>query len=187
MELSPPPSDDVEGILIQLEGRPRVVLVRDAPSDSLPGEVIHSGRMVVCYALPFLYERDSLLPQLVVDDFRRMYHGRAALEFMIQRGDAFPRADVIGRRVSTGRRADLFLKQLDLAAPLEAYVYIHLEALRPLARLDMAVWVDEAALGWAKLADDSLVPGLLQQAVPCYQINQSLLNRLPEWVAEVLP
>jgi hypothetical protein len=186
MELSPPPSDDVKGALFRWGEYPKVVLVKDGWPSHLPGEVLHTGQMVVCYALPFLYERDSLLPQLVVDDFRRMHHGRVALEFMIRRGDAFPRADVVGRRVSTGQRADLFLKQLDLAAPLEAYVYSHLDALLPLARLDMVVQVDDAIPDWSALTDDEAVPSLLRQAVPCYRINRRSLDCLPEWVAGVL-
>lgn len=187
MELSPPPSDEIDGVLVRAGQRSRVVLVRDALPDDLTGEVIHTGRMVVCYALPFLYERDSLLPQLVVDDFRRMYQGRVALEFMIHKGDAFPRADVVGRRVSTGRRADLFLKQLDLAAPLEAYAYVDLNALQLAARLDLMVQVDDAMPEWSALANEGLVPSLLRQAVPCYRVNRCCLGRRLAWLAEALP
>ncbi len=182
MQLQPPPADTLDGCVIRLADR-RVVLVMGDLPPALPGEVLHRGPVTIYYALALLYEQDYLLPQWAYDDFRREYHGAAAVDFMLRRGDAFPRADVVGRRVSNGQRTELFLKQLDLGRGLLAFVYPHADAPQPLARLDAALWVDETAHSCTPLAaGDPRAPALLRQAVPCYVLPMAWLTNLPSWL-----
>lgn len=179
MLLQPPPSDTLNGYLVRLaDGRVALMIGDLSPVPSC--EVLHCGPVTIYYALALLYEQDYLLPQWAYDDFRREYHGAAAIDFMLRRGDAFPRADVIGRRVSNGQRADLFLKQLDLGRGLLAFVYSSADTPQPLARLDVVLWVDDAVQRCTPLAaDDPRVPTLLWKAVPCYALPTSQLADFP--------
>ncbi len=146
----------------------------------MPGQLLHMGRLVVSYGLAFLYEPDFLLPQWAYDDFRRAYHADAALDFMMRKGDAFPRADVIGQRVSTGARTALFLKQLDLGRGVLAFAYASLDAPRPLARLDAALWVEPTASAWGDLPGGDERPSVwLRRAVPCFVAPPRDLPALP--------
>ncbi|GAB4470155.1 MAG: hypothetical protein Kow00124_06040 [Anaerolineae bacterium] len=180
MRIDPPPSDCFGGMLIAAgeEPAPVVLLVGDAAGEVLPGRVIAAGSIVVRYAVSLLYEQDALFPQFALDDFRRAYHGAAALEFLHTRGDAFPRGDVVGIRVSTGDRAELFIKQLDLARPYRVYAFARAEDRRPLAAVDLAVWIDSAALAWGPLPEgDDRAPAFLRRGVPVYALG---IERLPE-------
>lgn len=180
MPLRPPPSDTLSGCLLRF-AEERVVLVMGGQLIDPLGEVLHCGDVTIYYALALLYERDYLLLQWAYDDFRREYHAAEAVDFVLRRGDAFPRADVVGRRVSTGQRADLFLKQLDLGRGLLAFAYADADAPHPLARLDAALWIDDSVQGWAPLAtDDPRTPALLRRAVPCYALPAASLPNLPD-------
>jgi hypothetical protein len=184
MLLQPPPSDSLAGQIVRLEKSPHVALVVGETPDAPPGDLLHQGAVIVRYGLALLYERDYLLVQWAYDDFRREYHGAAAIDFIIRHGDPFPRADVVGQRVSTGQRADLFLKQLDPARGLFAFAYATREAARPVARLDAVVWVEAGAVGLAALAvDDARAAPLLRQAVPCLSVGNAALSRLGELLA----
>ncbi len=179
MQLRPPPSDTLSGCLLRLADGRAVLVTGGQPAD-LPGEVLHCGDVTIYYALALLYEQDYLLLQWAYDDFRREYHGAEAVDFVLRRGDAFPRADVVGRRISNGQRSDLFLKQLDLGRGLLAFAYAHADDPQPLARLEAAFWVDEAVQECTVLAaDDPRAPILLRRAVPCYVLPASSLPSLP--------
>ncbi len=190
MRIDPPPSDYFTGVLIAAgeEPAPVVLLVGDAAGELLPGRVITTGSIVVRYAVSLLYEQDALFPQFALDDFRREYHGAAALEFLYVRGDAFPRADVIGIRASTGERADLFVKQLDLARPCRAYAFARSEERRPLAPIDVAVWIDSTAPVWRPLPKgDDRAPVFLRRSVPVYALGIERLPELADLARAVLP
>mgnify|MGYP005852662211 CR=1 FL=1 len=180
MDLQPPPHDIFQGAVTHVGDPPIAVLVIGAPGTGMPGQRLYIGRMVVLYGLAFLYEPDFLLPQWAYDDFRREYHADAALDFMMRKGEAFPRADVVGQRVSTGTRTDLFLKQLDLGRGVLAFAYASLDAPKPLARLSAALWVEPTAPGWRDLPDgDERASVWLRQAVPCFVAPPCDLHALP--------
>ena len=57
---------------------------------------------------------DYLLPAAAIDDIGQRFEGTEAYAWIEGRGDAFPRADVIGTRPS-GADESVFMKELDLA------------------------------------------------------------------------
>jgi hypothetical protein len=156
-----------------------MVLVVGAGERATPGQMIYTGDLAVCYAVPYLFERKEFVPHLVIDDFGREFEGNAALKFMVQKGDAFPRADVHGHWAETGEQDAVFLKQLDMAARVEAFVYQSVSAQRPLALLDAVVWVEDAPTEPQEAEYDDPVPELLRLAVPVITIGADQLRRLP--------
>jgi hypothetical protein len=180
MQLQPPPSDTLPGVLVRVGTHPWLALIAGGSLESLPGKVLISGELSIFYALPYLYEQDYLLPQWCYDDFRCEYHGEAAIDFMLRRGDAFPRADVVGRRLSTGERDDRYVKEIDLAAGLFAFACAAGSIGTPLTRIDAAVWPDASVDDRTPLADDDArASRLLRLAVPCVAVPPTSLARLP--------
>lgn len=174
------PCDELAGYVVRVEGA-GTALVSGAPHGLLPGEVLHHGLMVLRYGIPLLLKKDTLLVEWVFDDFRREHRGDAALDFILRRGDLFPRADVGGFHVSTGKPEEIFLKQLDLALGLWAYAYRSGDLTGLVSRLDAAVWLDARAEGWeGPPMDDGRIPARLRQAVLCWVVNPGALCELPE-------
>ncbi len=65
-------------------------------------------------------EQTYLLVDEAIDDIGQRFTAAAAYTFIEERGDAFPRADVLGT-LPNGERRSVFMKELDLAA-VAAYV-----------------------------------------------------------------
>jgi hypothetical protein len=189
MDLQPPHADQVDGYLVVLEGTPRTALVIGPSVDGLPARVLHQNEMVLKYGLVFLYEpEDSLIVQFAMDDFQRQYHGIAAINFALRRGDAFPRGDLFGHRTSNGEYFEAFIREIDLASGLRAYVFSQVDDHIPIARIDLAVWVDEDVKGLINLPpEDERPPDLLGRAVPCLCVNLASLPKLPRLLDNILP
>jgi hypothetical protein len=179
MNAGTPAHDCLNGRLLQIGGRQWVALAVGAGDHATPGQVVYAGDLAVCYAVPYLYERRELVPHLVIDDFGREFEGNAALKFMVQKGDAFPRADVHGHWAETGEQDTVFLKQLDMAARLEAFVYQSVSSQLPMALLDAVVWVEDAPAEPQEAEHDDPVPELLRLAVPVITIGADQLWQLP--------
>ena len=180
MNVDTPAHDMLSGWLVRLGDRRWATLIVDADDNPRPGHLLYAGDLLVCYAVPYLYEKKAFVPHLLVDDFGREFVGKAALDFMVQKGDAFPRADVYGRWVSTGEQDAVFLKQLDMAAKLEAHIYESANAPLPLARLDAVVWVADGLVGLHGLdAHDERTPEMLRRAVPVFKVGTPQLHQLP--------
>ena len=166
------------GTLLRLSELERAVLIVGADPD-VPGKLVYQGEMIVRFALAFLYEADYFIPERVIDDFRRQFAGLEAYRFLLDRGDSFPRADVIGTRVATGAYDEIFLKQLDLAAPLAAFAYSSPDADVLLAPLDAVIWIDDTTAGWSEIDDvDHRASILLRDAVPCFRVGARYLAEL---------
>lgn len=182
MNLAKLPGDAITGQVVWTGGERVALIVGTAPG-ALPGDVIHGGSLMLRYGLPFLYKRDNFLIEWVYDDFRREYTGEAALDFIRRKGERFPRADVGGWLVSTGKPQELFLKQLDIAAGLQAFAYRGQSVDALIARIDTVVWVDASAEGWGSLPPtDERAPLLLRRAVPCWLANPRELPSLPDYL-----
>jgi hypothetical protein len=113
----------VRGVLIQ-EARKQSILivgVSEAPID-FRYEVFR-GKMYVAAAVALLYELDYLIPARLIDDFRQQHFGFDAIRFMLTQGETFPRADVMGIRVSDHFQMQAFVRELDLGKPLKCVVY----------------------------------------------------------------
>jgi hypothetical protein len=158
----------VSGAVVAMRDPTGLALFVDPGSALPPGELIARGTLIVAPGVPLLYEVDAVLVESVYDDYRREHRGAEALAFLLRHGQAFPRADVLGRRVSTGAAVELYLKQLDLAARLHILVYRAPD--RPaLGRLEAAVWARSGVEGWARApVDGERVPAWLRRSIPCW-------------------
>lgn len=113
----------VSGALVEIDPANVVLLIADRLPEAIPDKVLAHGHLMVCAGLAFLYAPDSLLMHRVVDDFGRDYRGEAAFDFVLRKGDSFPRSDVFGRRSAGIEIEQVFLKQLDLARGVQVYAY----------------------------------------------------------------
>jgi hypothetical protein len=180
MNVGIPAHDSLSGWLVEIGHDRRSALIVDVDGRPRPGQVMYAGDLSVCYAVPYLYEQKSFVPYLLIDDFGREFVGIAALNFMVHKGDAFPRADVYGRWVHSGERDAVFLKQLDMAAELEAFAYESTGSPLPLARLGAVVWVEDNLTGLNRLDEhDERFPEMLRRSVPVFAIGPSHLPQLP--------
>jgi hypothetical protein len=184
---STPAHDLLSGWLVRIGYRRWMTLIVGAGDRPQPGQTIYAGDLAVCYAIPHLYEERTFVPHVVIDDFGREFTGKAALKFMVQKGDAFPRADVYGHWVDTGERDSVFLKQLDMADRLEVVAYESVRSPTPLARLDAAVWVEDTLVGLHRITErDDRVPEMLRRAIPVFEIGSSQWGQLPGALAAEL-
>jgi hypothetical protein len=177
---------ELDGSVIALgERNPLSIMLTGALPEKLPGQMLHCGKLVIRYAMAFIYEPDTFYVQRIVDDFGRDFRGEDAFDFAYSKGDAFPRATVLGIRASTGADEQIFLKQLDLARPMLPVVYASAEDLIPIAQINVAIWLD-AAVTWHRMeTDDSPFPVDLTQAVPCYVMPPAELMQLSEHLPNV--
>jgi hypothetical protein len=72
------------------------------------------------FAFAPVYGSDYLVPDKIVDDRGLEISAPEAYDWLEARGDAFPRADVVGQ-TPQGRPLQRFVKELDLAAPPLAF------------------------------------------------------------------
>jgi hypothetical protein len=72
------------------------------------------------------------VPGLVALDYGHMLTGEDAWNFLLKRSVVFPRADVLGYR-NDGADDMIVVKQLDLAEPIDVYVYPGATATIPVA------------------------------------------------------
>lgn len=96
-------------------------------------ETVATGQLIVRYGIRYLGKPHlSIVPGLVALDYGDMLVGEAAFEFLLNKSNLYPRADVLGYR-NDGRDEMIVVKQLDLVLPLEVLVYSDVTAAMPLA------------------------------------------------------
>ncbi len=143
-----------------------------------------------------LTRQDYLLPTATIDDIGQRFDAPECYEWIEARGDAFPRADVIGV-LPSGEKQSVFMKELDLAV-MAAFASpavhapagnssITLGAGVPRIRVDLAIEALAVPDGYA-LAPIPLPPPiqLLARALPSYRlapgafgaVGAALLNHL---------
>ncbi len=92
------------------------------------------GTFIIRYGLRFLGKPHlSIVPGLVTLDYGDMLVGAVAWDFITRRSNLHPRAEVFGYR-SDGRDEMMYVKNLDLALPVEVLVYPDAQAATPIAR-----------------------------------------------------
>jgi hypothetical protein len=89
-------------------------------------------------------------------DYGEMLTGEAAWDFLIRRSNLYPRSEVAGYR-NDGRDDMVFIRQLDLAQPVEVLAYANTLAVTPIARPGALIAADTANL-----------PARLLDYLPCY-------------------
>jgi hypothetical protein len=175
--------DDVRlsGAVVELGTRHKIVYLGGALPEKLPGKLLHRGEIVVRYATAFFFEQDSFYIQRIVDDFGRDFLDQAAIDFAYKKGDAFPRAAVMGIRALTGAYEQIFLKQLDLARAMIPVAYAEEDARFPIGQLEAALWIDSEASGLLRMdADDDPLPSSLIESIPCYLLPPAGLQGIEQ-------
>lgn len=105
--------DTITGALWRGDGR--VTLVSGQHEPVLKGRVLHSGHLVLRYAIPFQGPRHlSVVPAIFVSEQGGMLYGLKAWRFMFQNYQLYPRAEVLGLQ-SDGEEVQVFMRELDLA------------------------------------------------------------------------
>lgn len=150
MEFRPPYHDVVGGSLLRIgEEQALNVLIIGESSRQLPGEQLYSGEMYLRYGLVYLYkETDALIPQYALDDFRREYHAADALDFLYEKGERFPRADVVGIRVPDGTKTQAYAKELDHARPYRMIACKAHDNYQRISQVHIAVTFDREVDDW---------------------------------------
>jgi hypothetical protein len=106
------------------------LLVQQPPEAA---EIVHRGTLIVRYGVRYLGKPHlSVVPALIAIDYGDLLNGEAAWEFLLHRSNLYPRAEVFGYR-NDGHDEMVFVKQLDLALPIDVLVYADAQATMPLA------------------------------------------------------
>jgi hypothetical protein len=102
--------------------------------DGLPGAtILASGPLIIRYGVQYLGKPHlAIVPGLIALDYGDMLTGEAAWEFLLKRSNLHPRADVLGYR-NDGSDDMIPIKFLDLAQPVEVFVYPDAAATTPVA------------------------------------------------------
>jgi hypothetical protein len=111
-------------------------------------------------------EPGYLLPTEVIDDIGQHFFAPECYEWIEQRGDLFPRADMIGI-LPSGEKRSLFMKEVDLAE-MAPFASPSGEA-HPLVRVELAIESRAVRDGLA-LAPVEFPIKLLARALPCYRL-----------------
>jgi hypothetical protein len=183
--MAPPPpyEDPLNGACLRFDEVTLLLTGEGWAAERLPGDLLVSGGLSLRYALPFLFDDDALVPQLVFDDHREEHTGRELFTFVAKRGHAYPRADVVGVRLS-GNPDEIRMRELDLAEPLVVLIQSQDDEELPAARPDICVLLDSQANeeGWESVAREraaGTLPELLVESVPCFRLNPASLLDLP--------
>jgi hypothetical protein len=128
----------------------------------------------------FFEQNQYLLPSEVIDDLGQRFTAPECYEWIEKRGDAFPRADLIGFTPS-GEKKTVFMKEMDLAEMRVFASGISMETDWPgggsVVRLDLAIEALAQPDGYA-LTPTNLPLGLLSRALPCYRLAPGVFGAI---------
>jgi hypothetical protein len=125
-----PIGDSFKGVLQKLG---EAVLLAETP---LAGaEILHDGSFILRYGVVYLGKPHlSIVPALLALDYGAFKTGEDAWDFLLNKSNLFPRADVIGYG-NDGADCQVFVKELDLMFPFHILAYGNAEASKPLAQV----------------------------------------------------
>lgn len=136
-----PVEDRFSGVVFQQGGVQGLAL--SAPSATT---LLAEGPLIVRYGVRFLGKSHlSIVPGLVVLDYGDMLTGEDAWDFLQNRSNLYPRAEVAGYR-DDGSDDLVFVRQLDLAIAPQVLVFADDIATRPVARPTFLIAPPDAAL-----------------------------------------
>lgn len=156
-----------------------------------PDEPVFGPPVSLQPGYPLITEADYVLPGEVIDDVGQHWSAPFCYQWIEERGDLFPRADVIGQRASTGATHSVFMKELDL---VQLGVFAS-----PVSREGLPVRVDLAIHALAVPDNYALTPttfpvDVLDRGLVCYRLapgvfgavgaailNQLLLTKRTDW------
>jgi hypothetical protein len=109
-------------------------------------DVLGSGNLVIRYGVRYLGKPHlSIIPGLVALDYGDVLTGEAAWNFLLKRSNIHPRADVFGFR-NDGVDDMIVVKLLDLAQPVDVFVFANETANMPYAQPTALIALADAAI-----------------------------------------
>jgi len=134
-----PIGDYFSGYLIQVGDMH--ALSSEKPDDEI--QVIQRGTFIIRYGVPFLGKPHlSIVPGLIALDYGEVLAGEEAWDFLLNRSNLYPRADVIGYR-NDGEDDMVVVKWLDVDQPVHILVYPDEAAIKPIAEVFALITEDE--------------------------------------------
>ncbi len=147
-------NDEVTGTIYDFDQKPILAL----DSVTLKGAIISQGAFVIRYALPKLSPASqAVIPGLFFGERGGALVGREGWQYMQDRFQMHPRADVIGLNLD-GSRAEVWIRDLDFGANVRVFAYQSLQETTPLTEL----------FGFAA-ADGIAVPEYIRRYLPQVQ------------------
>lgn len=126
--------DSFTGLVIKAEEH---FLLADAPINDY--ETTHQGTFTVRYAVVLLGKPHlSIVPALMALDYGEFKTGEDAWDFLLNKSNLYPRADVIGHN-NNGKDSQLFVRELDLMYPFDILVYADNNSTMPLCKIDAVI------------------------------------------------
>ncbi|MFN8528214.1 MAG: hypothetical protein U0670_06360 [Anaerolineae bacterium] len=108
--------------------------------------ILASGALTVRYGIRYLGKPHlSIVPGLVAVDYGTFLTGEAAWDFLLNRSNLYPRAEIFGYR-NDGLDEMQYVKLLDIVLPIDVLVYASPQATRPAARPAAIIAPDEVEL-----------------------------------------
>lgn len=158
-----PISDVFTGLIVHVAGHD-VLMLALTDADDVDASITHEGTFFVRYGLIYLQEAHSMVPELIALDYGDMLAGEEAWDFILNRSNLYPRADVVGYR-DDGTDDMVVLKKLDIMHPVEVLVYADDASRTPLAKVTGLI-----------AADTSHLPERLLRHLPQYDTLAAFLQ-----------
>lgn len=122
--------DSFEGVVLKLDEQ---YLLAPAPIAGFPS--LYQGNFIIRYAVVYLGKPHySIVPDLLALDYGEFLTGEEAWDFLINKSNLYPRADVLGYR-NDGLDTQVFVKELDLVWDFDVLIYENEQATKPLAKV----------------------------------------------------
>jgi hypothetical protein len=138
-----PIEDSFTGVVV---GHPTLSAKGLAPTQIAELDTVAEGTFVIRYGLRFLGKlHRSIVPGLLVLDYGDMLTGEEAWQFVVNKSNLYPRAEVAGH-MDDGTEDIVFLKALDLAVDPQVLVYQDAQDRRPLYRISGFIGTDTNCL-----------------------------------------
>lgn len=107
--------------------------------------LLAEGELIVRYGIRYLGKPHlAIVPELVALDYGHMLTGESAWEFLMNRSNLYPRADVIGH-MNSGADEMITVKSLDIMLPVMVLIYDSLSNYQPLAAPLALISTDDAS------------------------------------------
>jgi hypothetical protein len=120
------------------------IVVAPAPLPDV--SVADIGQFVLRYGVEYLGKPQySIVPGLIALDYGEMLVGEDAWDFLLNRSNLYPRAEVFGYR-NDGVDDMITIKRLDLMPPIHVLAYADEHATTPLARIAAVIATAETPL-----------------------------------------
>lgn len=136
-----PIGDSFNGVVIKTDHH---YLLADSAIDDY--ETTHTGTFMVRYGVVFLGKPHlSIVPALMALDYGEFLTGESAWDFLLNKSNLYPRADILGYR-NDGQDDQVYVKQLDLLYPFDILVYADEHSTKPLCKIDAIISQNSEAI-----------------------------------------